>query len=151
MMLVDTPEGLLFLQRAAHKSSPFKWAPPAGHIKEGETALDAAIRELSEETGLTWSTPPKSIGRVVNETFDVEVFYIRFEEKVNVRISDEHVGHAFVPMNSLKEQFSEERVSLLRDSTGPKNASDYTKTTQQLFNAAFAGRIAIPARQRLKT
>ncbi|HYE63755.1 MAG TPA: NUDIX domain-containing protein [Phycisphaerales bacterium] len=29
------------------------WHPVMGHVREGETALEAALRELSEETGLT--------------------------------------------------------------------------------------------------
>lgn len=37
-----------------------KWLPPGGELSEGETPLDAAKRELFEETGLTGRFPRTS-------------------------------------------------------------------------------------------
>lgn len=47
-VVVVNPEGLILMGRGANG----QWSLPGGHIESGETAEDAAIRELEEETGL---------------------------------------------------------------------------------------------------
>lgn len=42
----------LLLQRAKHRSSPGTWNCITGYIEERESAEDAALRELKEETNL---------------------------------------------------------------------------------------------------
>jgi 8-oxo-dGTP diphosphatase len=45
---------VLVLQRSAKsKNNPNKWNFPGGHIDEGETHKEAAIRECQEEAGIT--------------------------------------------------------------------------------------------------
>ncbi|NQV42417.1 MAG: NUDIX pyrophosphatase [Candidatus Marinimicrobia bacterium] len=50
-----TSHGLRFLllRRAPDNSYPGIWQPVAGKIKPGETAWEAGLRELAEETGFT--------------------------------------------------------------------------------------------------
>ncbi len=48
-MIVRNNEEILIIER---KKYPFGFACPAGHIEEGENALEAAKRELREEVGL---------------------------------------------------------------------------------------------------
>lgn len=42
----------LILQRAQHRTNPGKWNFITGYLKERESAEDAALRELKEETNL---------------------------------------------------------------------------------------------------
>lgn len=48
-MLVWHDQSLLLIER---RKPPFGFAPPAGHVDEGESYEAAAARELSEEVGL---------------------------------------------------------------------------------------------------
>ncbi|MFH8873149.1 NUDIX domain-containing protein [Streptomyces griseus] len=52
---------VLLIQRrwAPHAGS---WALPGGHVDAGETSLQAAVRELEEETGIT--VPVDALGQV---------------------------------------------------------------------------------------
>lgn len=48
-ILVARDGRLLLIQR---RYPPYGWAPPAGHVEDGERCSDAARRELAEEVGL---------------------------------------------------------------------------------------------------
>ena len=52
-ILETRDQHLLFTRRAKHmRTFPGVWVPPGGHIDWGEGLLEAAVRELQEETGL---------------------------------------------------------------------------------------------------
>ena len=64
-LVVDTTGTMdLLISRYDHKDASGKrvlWSLPKGHIEEGETPEQAAIREVAEETGIT-SSITKSLG-----------------------------------------------------------------------------------------
>lgn len=61
--LVDPRGWILMQERDEHPEiDPEKWGLPGGHVEPGEQALEAAYRELLEETGLAPAEPLEEIG-----------------------------------------------------------------------------------------
>lgn len=95
----------LLLQRS--KSNivyPNVWQTVTGKIEEGETALQAAVREVGEETNLKiqkiWTLP--YIATFFNHKKDhfsaAPVFGFLVDFQKNVDISDEHRGYEWLPL-----------------------------------------------------
>lgn len=72
-----TPWRALALRRAMHTRCPGSWEAVHGHIEDGETPEDAAVREVREETGLT-------IARLYNVT--VHAFYLNRRATVELAV-----------------------------------------------------------------
>lgn len=66
-------DGTIFLCKRSQKSSfPGTWSVPGGKIEEGESQIDAAIREIIEELG---STPDPNHCEVIDaDIFDIPSF-----------------------------------------------------------------------------
>jgi 8-oxo-dGTP diphosphatase len=55
-------DGALLLIRRGHAPSRGRWSLPGGRVEPGETAREALVREMAEETGLT-----VEVGELVGE------------------------------------------------------------------------------------
>ena len=75
----DEPRLLLVTARR----NPKTWIFPKGHIEDGETAAEAAVREAREEAGVVGKAL-KSIGNLEfdtgDESIDVEYFLVSLEK-----------------------------------------------------------------------
>lgn len=68
-VLVVNEQGEILLGKRHKKSIyPGKWCLPCGYIEYGETYLEAALREVKEEAGIT--SPADGIINVVSNQFD---------------------------------------------------------------------------------
>jgi dATP pyrophosphohydrolase len=109
--VLDGESQYLLLQRAADEDLyPGIWQIVTGTIKQNESAIKAALRELDEETGLfvkrCWTVP------YVDSYFDlskdgvqlVPVFAIEVDAKVELKLSREHQSFTWLKYPDAKEK-----------------------------------------------
>ena len=84
---------VLLTFRSAIKDYPLSWEFPAGSALAGETSLEAAARELQEETGLT---PPLErfvfIGRHVEPSALVDIYAAAVGEDASLSLDPEEIA-----------------------------------------------------------
>jgi len=99
-ILVMNDEGHILLLRRAPIShfAPDKWGFPGGKIEEGETPLEAAVRETHEETQLK-VRDPRSLG-IFN---DAVAAYFTDAFEGSVKIDFEHTAWKWVAPDELRD------------------------------------------------
>lgn len=98
LFLPESPRKYLLLDYGRH------WDFPKGHVKKGESDLQAAIRELREETGIDNAQILPNFAHEIHYFFRREkslvskivIFYLGESSQTQIRISDEHVGWQFL-------------------------------------------------------
>lgn len=86
----------LLLKRSVNEVYPLLWQPVTGRMNEGETAYEAALREIAEETNLIpeefWAVP--NVNSFYNPNKDtislIPVFAGRVGPDSVITISEEH-------------------------------------------------------------
>ncbi|MDR3665699.1 MAG: NUDIX pyrophosphatase [Ignavibacteriaceae bacterium] len=93
--MIDDEMQFLLLKRSTHKIYPGVWQMVSGHLDKNETAIQTALRELNEETGIKpfrlWIAP--NINSLYSPEDDSITMIPVFAAQVKndrVIISDEH-------------------------------------------------------------
>lgn len=125
---------LLLLLRAKEKSEGGKWGVPAGKIEANEEPIDAALRELREETGIIadrncveplgclYVQKPLCAASQSKIEFSFHMFKVSISEMPKVQINQEHQAHRWAAAHEIETM---ELVS------GGKEAYRYYCSTQQ--------------------
>ena len=90
--VVDSAKNVLFVRRGpGAPTRPGSWEWPGGHVEKGETAPEAAVRELREETGIKFREDELRRIGVEEKPKGLYVYYeARVPKGQKVKLSFEH-------------------------------------------------------------
>lgn len=99
-VLIQYKDEYLLCQRASGK-----WSIPKGHLKKGEGSVDAAIRELKEETGIdVWPGYLSQVAKTTNEEGgNFKIYKYEVSKKLTPTLNEEHVDYGYFTKNNLPE------------------------------------------------
>ena len=116
---------ILLLKRLPHKPQGGLFGLPAGKVDAGESVLDALMREVSEETGLTiGSDELESVDTFWVEhdglQFEYHTYKIKLGSEPCVELRpEEHAGHCWVTLaESLELPLVEDQAFCTKHSFG---------------------------------
>jgi len=95
---VEAGANVLRLLRApTMRHYPNVWANPGGSVEPGEMPLQAAVRELEEETGLVVSPHELRYSHMsIEPPFHVRNYVLRLNRTVEPRLDSEHTAWKWV-------------------------------------------------------
>ncbi|GAA2255597.1 hypothetical protein GCM10010430_44260 [Kitasatospora cystarginea] len=131
MLLVNRRGELLLVRRAATTLLGGLWELPGGAIEDGESVLDAARRELGEETGITGARVTAYLGHSdYDNSRGLRVrefaFAATLDHEQDVVLSAEHDAHQWVLPADLPDRLAgHERDLIARHAAQPKPFAGY--------------------------
>lgn len=103
VMFVTKAGQVLFLKRGVNGDCAGTWCFPGGGIEEGESAENAARREVEEEAGYEADGPLEPWTRSAPTGCDFTTFVCRIDEPFMPKLNEEHVGYAWAPIDAPPE------------------------------------------------
>jgi len=110
--------GRVFLLLRYLRNGKEWWDYPKGHIEKREKSVEAMMREIKEETGLSeievvpgFSSYSKYFFRVEGKNvFKVVDFHLARSRSKDVRLSSEHSGYAWLPYDEAMKKLTYENA-----------------------------------------
>lgn len=107
VLVINNKNEILILKRSVNGSNPNKYELPGGKINQGEQPIDAAVRELAEETGVF--TKKENLRIVYLFCSDPEdgvtwcdvIYKLNLSKAPEVILSEEHVSAVFVSQSDI--------------------------------------------------
>ena len=103
---ITVQDDALLMIRRGHGPASGRWAVPSGRIERGETAAEAVVRELEEETGLVGVCGPL-IGWAELISDQAHFVVLNFEvillDEGEPRAGSDAAEAAWVPLNDVEE------------------------------------------------
>jgi len=126
VIVYDTDNNILLLQRSEKIPRPLGWDFPGGGVDKGEDPETAGLRELFEETGLVvekLNLLNTFYGKTREKDY-VIIGYSAFAEDTNVALSWEHIAHKWMtPSQAVDLSLPDLHKSLLDSFVQNRNES----------------------------
>jgi mutator protein MutT len=103
IVIVNDKNKILILKRGKDSPSPGLWNFPGGSIDEGETAEEAAVRELKEETDLSANINSLKYLDTYNNRYLTVRFYVTKDYTGEVQINEESEEAAWISLSKMDE------------------------------------------------
>ncbi|MFH1641659.1 MAG: NUDIX domain-containing protein [Nanoarchaeota archaeon] len=105
--IVKNKDKFLIVKKSSEDQNyPNRWSFCSGFVKEHETAENACMREIKEETGLDCKINTGEVMEVLDEEKDINwiiAVYLCTTNKTDVKLCSENVDHRWVSADEFKD------------------------------------------------
>ena len=108
LVLLNSGKVLLLRHSSTSSHEGGHWDFPKGHIDEGESEIQTALRELEEETGIAYTNVIAGFRDTITYTFSggqeqigkEVVFFLATTKENKVTLSHEHIDYSWLDFDS---------------------------------------------------